>query len=426
MEHFKIQLFSTSQFGGILDIGYEPDQSEIIFDLLYVFNAEFDTSKQQINADYKHKNTEEFQSRLKNFISKYKNILPQIQQLDSKFKKLEKNEWFFVLPAIEFTTQQKYKLEKELNVLNNYNSDISEEKVLEIFGCIMNNYELITFDLDKDRKIKIGEDNRDKRICRFCNQKKPNVKFKNEAHAISEALGNKKLILNEECDSCNKFFDENIERDFIYYHDLARTMFSIKNKDNNFPKMKGNNFEFFKDKNSNNLSIAILQDVEKHTKGEPPKNVVFKTGNKIKIQNIYKALCKFALSVIDTNHIKNFEDTIKWLKNEKEVKELPKIAVLHSYKFFTEKPEITLYLRNNDDYDLPYLIGEFRFTYYMYVFIVPLSSQDKKDFLEDEEYENYLKCFKHITSVGEFNYMNFSENKEKDLNFSINFEQRKD
>ena len=424
MEHFKIQLFSTSQLGGILDIGYESNQSEIIFDLLYVFNAEFDTTKQQINADYKHKNTEEFRSRLENFISKYKNILPQIQQLDSKFKRLEKNEWFFVLPAIEFTTQQKYELEKELNILNNYNSDISEEKVLEIFGCIMNNYELITFDLDKDRKIKIGEDNRDKRICRFCNKKKPDVKFKKEAHAISEALGNKKLILNEECDSCNEFFDENIERSFIYYHDLVRTMFGIKNKDNNSPKMKGENFEFFKD--DNDLSITIIHYTEKNNINEPPKNIVLETGNKIKIQNIYKALCKFALSVIDSKYIINFEDTIKWLKNEIEIQKLPKIGVWHSYKFFTEKPEITLYLRNNDNYDLPYLIGEFRFTYYMYVFIVPFSSQDKKEFLKDEEYDNYLKCFKQVTNIGEFNYVDFSENEEKDLNFNINFEQRKD
>lgn len=424
MEHFKIQLFSTSQLSGILDIGYESNQSEIIFDLLYVFNVEFDTTKQQINAEYKHKNTEEFQSRLENFISKYKNILPQIQQLGSKFKKLEKNEWFFVLPAIEFSTQQKYELEKELNILNNYKSDINEEKILEIFGCIMNNYELITFDLDKDRKIKIGEDNRDKRICRFCNKKKPDVKFKKEAHAISEALGNKKLILNEECDSCNEFFDENIERDFIYYHDLVRTMFGIKNKDNNSPKMKGENFKFFKD--DNNLSIAITQNIEKNNKHELPKNIVFKTGNKIKIQNIYKALCKFALSVIDSKYIINFEDTIKWLKNEMEIQKLPKIGIWHSYKFFTEKPEITLYLRNNNNYDLPYLIGEFRFTYYMYVFIVPSSSQDKKEFLKNEEYDNYLKCFKHVTNIGEFNYLDFSENEERDLNFNINFEQRKD
>ena len=84
------------------------------------------------------------------------------------------------------------------------------------------------------------------------------------------------------------------------------------------------------------------------------------------------------------------------------------------------------YLRNNDNYDLPYLIGEFRFTYYMYVFIVPFSSQDKKEFLKDEEYDNYLKCFKQVTNIGEFNYVDFSENEEKDLNFNINFEQRKD
>lgn len=379
MKHFKIQFFSTSQFRGILDIGYTEDKIEVIRNLLlYVLNSEFDHTTQQMNIPLKHKNTEEFQSRLENFISKYKNILPQIQQLSSQFKKLEKDEWFFVLSEKDLTTKDKYELEKELNILNNYNSNISEEKVLEIFGCIMNNYELITFNLDKNRKIKIGEDNRDKRICRFCNKKKPDVKFKKEAHAISEALGNKKLILNEECDSCNEFFDENIERSFIYYHDLVRTMFGIKNKDNNSPKMKGENFEFFKD--DNDLSITIIHYTEKNNINEPPKNIVLETGNKIKIQNIYKALCKFALSVIDSKYIINFEDTIKWLKNEIEIQKLPKIGVWHSYKFFTEKPEITLYLRNNDNYDLPYLIGEFKFTYYMYVFIVPFSSKDKKSF----------------------------------------------
>ncbi|MEX6156050.1 HNH endonuclease [Providencia hangzhouensis] len=39
--------------------------------------------------------------------------------------------------------------------------------------------------------------------------------FNKEAHAISEALGNKSIILNEECDNCNEFFDKNIERDFL-------------------------------------------------------------------------------------------------------------------------------------------------------------------------------------------------------------------
>ncbi len=106
MEHFKIQLFSVNQFGGILDIGYTIEQSEIIFDLLHVFNAKFNTAKQQIDADYKHKNTDEFQIRLQNFITKYKSVLPQIQQLNSKFKSLKKDEWFFVLPDVELNTKK--------------------------------------------------------------------------------------------------------------------------------------------------------------------------------------------------------------------------------------------------------------------------------------------------------------------------------
>jgi len=85
-----------------------------------------------------------------------------------------------------------------------------------------------------------------------------------------------------------------------------------------------------------------------------------------------------------------------------------------------------IYLRNNDNFDLPYLIGEFKFTYYVYIFIIPLSNQDKKDFLEDEEYQTYLKCFKQVTNIGEFNYVDFSQNIKRELNFNINFEQRKD
>ena len=425
MEHFQLTLFSM-KFNVIMDIGYSIERSHIINDFLSIFNVKVDYIKQSINIDYKHKNTQEFKEKLNSYIIKYKEELPAIQQTHKYFKQLDNDEWFFILPPIEFNTKEKYKLEKELDILNGYKSDISEEKVLKIFGCILNNYELITFNLKKDRKIKIGENNRDKRLCRFCGKQKPNVKFKKEAHAISEALGNKKLILNEECDDCNKFFDENIERDFIYYHDLARTMFGIKNKDNSLPKMKGKDFEFFKDKHSNNLSIAIVQNVKNDNNNEPPKNIVFKTGQKIRLQNIYKALCKFALSVLDSQYLIYFDNTIKWLKDEKQANELPKIALWKSYKFFTRIPEITLYLRNSDNKDLPYLIGEFRFTYYMYIFIIPFSNQDNKEFLIKNEYEEFLKCFKKITDIGDFQYINFSQNIEIKLNFNINFKQGKD
>lgn len=152
MEKFKIQLFSTSQLGGVLDIGYTAEKSEIVTDLLLLFNAKFDIEKQSIGIDYKHQYTEEFKGKLSDFINKYKKILPQIQGLAQKFTKLKPDEWFFTLPPIDLNTKQKYELEKELNQLNGVESEITNSDIESLFSGVMDNYEIVTFDLDKDKK----------------------------------------------------------------------------------------------------------------------------------------------------------------------------------------------------------------------------------------------------------------------------------
>jgi hypothetical protein len=426
MEKFALNIFSL-KFNTVIEIGYSEDISQVIFDFISIFNADINAQKHSINIDAEHQYTDAMKKLINEYIEKYKNVSPAIQQITKYFKKLEDNEYFYILhPELEINTKIKYELEKELSKLNGI-ADYSEEEKLKLkqFDCIMNNYEIKNFDLEKDKIMPIGTRQKDKRICRFCKKSKPDVSFDNIAHAISEGLGNKKLILNEECDDCNKFFDENIERDFIYYHDLARTTFGIKNKKNNIPKMKGKNFQYFKDEEDEKLSIMIQENNE-YNKSEPPKNILLKTGNKIKIQNIYKTLCKFSLSVIDEKYIKDFDETIDWLYGKKEIAQLPKIAVLNDYHFFTKVPDITLYCRNNNRKDIPYIIGEFKFTYYMYIFIIPFSKEDEKDFLDENDYSNFLECFQHVKNIKKFNYLNFSSNIEKELNFNINFEQRKD
>lgn len=354
-------------------------------------------------------------------ISKYKGKTAKIQSLGDKFRRLGDNEWFFVFWPVELSTIQKYELEKELNLLNNRISEINEAEIQRLFGPLMENYELVNFDLDTHSKIKIGEGKKAKRNCRFCRKSEPEVSFKKEAHAISEALGNKKLIINEECDDCNELFDKKIERDFIYYHDLVRTMFGIKNKDNVVPKMKGKGFEFFKS-DMGNLSIAIMESRE-HGQQAIPDSVNFDTGRKIKLQNIYKALCKFALSLIDSKHINHFGETIKWLRDEKDAPRLPKVAVLHNHLSLVKRPELTLHVRNNKNYKVPHLVGEFKFTFYVYIFIVPLSTNDSRNFLNDDEYDEFLNCFLHVRNTNGFNFKDFSQNIERELNFKISFEQ---
>lgn len=421
MEQLKVSLFSTSQLGGVIVIAYPPEQPQIALDLLHVFGANFDVEAQAIKLNYRQRNTAAFRERLADFIEAYKDIIPQIQQLGGKFKKLGDDKWFFILPPEPLTTLQKYKLERELDELNGCAAVVSDEDMMAFAGEILGNYELITFDLDKEKKIKIGEGNKAKRVCRFCKCRIPAVTFKKEAHAISEALGNKKLILNEECDSCNDFFDKNVERDFIYYHDLTRTVFGVLNKDNEVPQLKGKGFSIVKA--DERLSVALVSAHNAVPKDAPPEGMLLKTDNKIMLQNIYKALCKFALSVINAELMGHFAETVAWLKDEKKAAALPRVAVLHSYRFFTRRPELTLYLRNNGNTKLPYLVGELKITVYVYIFIVPFSDMDDDDFLSEESYASFLSCFKQIDVKQGFGFTDFSQNIERDLHFDIKFQQ---
>jgi len=56
---------------------------------------------------------------------------------------------------------------------------------------------------------KIGQSQN--RVCRFCGKNDKEVPFKEDAHIFPEAIGNKALASNYECDNCNGFFGETIE-----------------------------------------------------------------------------------------------------------------------------------------------------------------------------------------------------------------------
>lgn len=422
MESFSLQFFSAGKMGGTLNITYPEGQPDILIGLMYVLETEVDGNKFIMKNPQRY--TLELRERLIEFINKFKNITPSIQNLKSTFDKLEDNDWFYVLPPTQLNTKQKLEMEMMLDELNGRSIGVSLEDINKYFGCVIENYEILTFDQNRRRKIKIGKNNKNERCCRFCNKKQPEVTFNNVAHAVSEALGNKVLILNEECDECNSFFDQFVERDFIYLHDMARTVFGVKNKKNKIPKLVGQNFTLSMDE-KNQIGIAIKEAEIEQVNKKLPERCTLNTGNTIKLQNIYKALCKYALSVIDSSQLSHFKETIRWLKGDLELEKLPLVATLNNYNLFAEKSELTLFLRNSNNFDVPFLVGQFRFAFYLYIFIVPMSSNDKKYFTTKDEYEKFLNCFKNIASTDGFSYVDFSQNIEKKLVFNIKFEQIK-
>jgi hypothetical protein len=62
----------------------------------------------------------------------------------------------------------------------------------------------------------------------------------------------------------------------------------------------------------------------------PPDSLLLKSAHDIAEVNIYKCLCKIALSVINDDYLKYFDKTINWIKSNNEAGsvKLPKMGIL--------------------------------------------------------------------------------------------------
>lgn len=187
------------------------------------------------------------------------------------------------------------------------------QTIIEHMDFFYKNYDVLKtphFGIN-DPKIMLGDKNQP---CRFCGKKGPDVKFKTVAHAIPESLGNKSVILLNECDSCNKFFSENLENHFDHYTKIYRTIGQIKGK-KKVPDYKSSNHQtkiihenlkiplILFDINSNEVSfkkdtseIEIIYDIEPYIPAA-----------------VYKCLVKMALSIMPERELDNFKDTIQWI-----------------------------------------------------------------------------------------------------------------
>lgn len=419
MNKFEINIFTLhGQFIFLLesDNNFDPFVLEFISPFKHTIN---DTS---YRIERLQQNTCDFKIGVELYFEKYKTSLPQLYKLKSFFEKLSVDEFFYVLPNDDdLSSEDKLELELQLISLNR-KIDLNELKSkMESYLTLLQNYDIIS--LDSSKKIKIGEGQKSKRICRFCKKSQPEVEFNNDAHAISEALGNKKIIQNEECDDCNKKFDKEIERDIISFLDPCRILFEIKNKSNAIPKLKGKNFEF---KNINNQNVIYHYSSEDDSnEGHKSIYVPLETYNELSLQNVYKALCKFALSIIDKKYLIYCNDSIKWIMNEIHSDKLPKIAILNSYQFFNTEPKLIVYVRKSNDKKIPFMVGEFHFTFLTFVFIIPFSSQDEETFTSEDKYNDFWNCFQYYKQYEPWSFEDFSDAKKKKLKHNLKIEQRK-
>ena len=391
-----------------------PDETttKLFNDLLYCFA---DTELESDNTDTisvfaEQLVTKELKDKVSTFVAKYGDTYKLFNKLENVLNKLPDGQYFLVVPSLPTETSDLLRCEQYLALLNSKGLSEDIEKDLideqnrthEVFGEILNNYNISC--LDGSSRTAIGNAQRAARTCRFCRKKSEDgVTFKKLAHAIPEALGNKNIVLHDECDGCNSFFGDVIEPALIEYLDIFRSTTGIKGK-NGHPTIK---FKNGKISNQDGITVISTQNLEKTDTCITATFQSTKTNIPV---NIYKALCKITLSTIQTDIVPELYETIKWMLNENspEVK-LPRIASVVLNTKSNLPPQVTNYIRKSNDTSLPHVVTEFKIGQLVYVYIVPFSKKDDKDFVDVKDYDRFWAAFKHYNSVTRWKFSDYSK-----------------
>lgn len=305
-----------------------------------------------------------------------------------------------------FLTSLKCEVYK-LNQLNRITSKLSQNNDLHSL------YETFVFYGGGEKEF-IGEKNIEKRVCRFCGKMRPEASFSNKSHAISEFLGNKSLICLEECNSCNSKFGNTIEPEFSRMLSPFLSLFMIKGK-KGYRKAKGKNFIIEPNKRENNDGFYlkfILQNNSYTPEAEDGFHVFDTSANKYVPQDVYKCLCKYVISLIGTQYLPYFKETINWINSSRKYCKLPMLAIDHKNDIYN-KPSMTVNIRKNNNYDIPYCIATLTVCDIAVVFIVPFCSKDKYSFTTSKKYMKFKEIVKSSYFLAEWNFIDYSYTKKR-------------
>jgi len=337
MTSVELKLFSLKQ-SKVLKIESSEDIDESVAELLANFSYQIDEEERRVTIEPLQKNTQILRDNINGFVERYKQAAPEINQLGAFVRRLEDGGYFYIFPNASLETIQIAELGNRLQALNQgLDAKENQEEFTSIFGDILGNYDILAF--NGESRANIGESDKSAVECRFCGNDASRVTFKKKAHAISEALGNKGIVCNEECDTCNERFGKGIETDLIAFLSLYRGFFGIKGKGSGTPKLKGKNFSVRKDE-SGEVNFSIIGE-----DGAFPSRVEAHTYDKVSQQNIYRALCKYVISVVPSEHLPVLNKCVEWINEDSPIDELPPIRIRVVNELYSEYPSLSVFIR---------------------------------------------------------------------------------
>ena len=262
------------------------------------------------------------------------------------------------------------------------------------WGKLYLTYETYSYGFLTD-KIKVGEDEADKRVCRFCGRTGKEF-FKNESHAIQEALGNRLLICNEECDVCNSELSESVEKHLYKFMEINRTLSNISGKGSKNHHLEGLNFHIHPDPATLAPIVYIKQEhiINDSYQGKPTGKIHLYNNGQISYQGIYKALLKIAIDLMPVDKMPHFTNTGRFVHGDFTATKLPSFSYGEHHAFY-EQPVLDLFFRNDrSPRYAPYCTAVLRIFDSIIIFTVPFNDVDGDNYLTAEEVRENINLFK--------------------------------
>lgn len=167
------------------------------------------------------------------------------------------------------------------------------------------------------------------RECRFCGILKNSEEFRKKAHAIPELLGNKRILIDNECDSCNEFFGKQLENHLANFLSANRTFEKIKGK-NGIPKYKNPNSEstiIFKNSQLD-VNTTFIDDFLKINANI--KSIRFKINRKPYIPiAVFKTFVKMILSLLPQDQLTTFSGYTSWILEKEHTNKFGELILIH-------------------------------------------------------------------------------------------------
>jgi hypothetical protein len=150
-----------------------------------------------------------------------------------------------------------------------------------------------------------------KRACRFCIREFPEVTFRKTAHVFPQLIGNRNIIHDCECDSCNEFFG-NYDDSLSKFLGMTRTTDFMKGQ-SGIPSFKSGDGKFSMrygtDKSGKHLiTLSGLADQIKGLDNAIELNAIKQPYIPI---NVMKCLYKIGYSIMDPKDLLHFNSTRK-------------------------------------------------------------------------------------------------------------------